>query len=409
MIHMKHEKMKDILVLAPSQCCDLSKFVSANKVRKPFDDSTLDFVSAFSEKMLKFPNIKKYPDLVSLAFWMRPANIRKLKAEFDKENRVKVARGLVFHIAPSNVDTIFIYSLFLSLLLGNNNVVRLSSARSERQKIILRVLNALLDENFEEIGSSLAIVTYGHDNEITAWLSSYAKARVIWGGDQTVNLISSIPASANTLDIKFANKYSYAMIDASSYAKLSELEKHHLAKQFVNDSFWFAQQACSSPRTIIWFNATDSDSRIGDFWSKVESELVGFNHDINDAEIINKYLAEQSIMIEQEGVEHVERRSNILNVVKLSELSQKINRLHCGGGIFFEYYAENFDGVISAFESCDQTISYFGIDMEALKKSLINNPVGIDRVVPFGKALDFHHIWDGYNFLNYLTREVIFQ
>src|SRR5229473_1854189 len=35
-------------------------------------------------------------------------------------------RGLVFHVPPANVDTIFVYSWALSALAGNRNVVRIS-------------------------------------------------------------------------------------------------------------------------------------------------------------------------------------------------------------------------------------------------------------------------------------------
>ncbi|MFC6804089.1 acyl-CoA reductase [Deinococcus caeni] len=41
-------------------------------------------------------------------------------------------RGLVFHVPPANVDTIFIYSWLMSVLAGNRNVIRLSSREPTR-------------------------------------------------------------------------------------------------------------------------------------------------------------------------------------------------------------------------------------------------------------------------------------
>ena len=37
---------------------------------------------------------------------------------------------------------------------------------------------------------------------------------------------------------------------------------------------------------------------------------------------------------------------------------------------------------------------------------LRNNLLGIDRVVPIGKALDINLIWDGYNVIDSLSRVI---
>ena len=37
---------------------------------------------------------------------------------------------------------------------------------------------------------------------------------------------------------------------------------------------------------------------------------------------------------------------------------------------------------------------------------ILNNVKGIDRVVPIGSALDMDVIWDGYNMINSLSREI---
>ena len=55
----------------------------------------------------------------------------------------------------------------------------------------------------------------------------------------------------------------------------------------------------------------------------------------------------------------------------------------------------------------DQTLSHFGFDHEevrALARAL--NGRGIDRIVPIGRALQFHRYWDGYDLLRSFTRTV---
>lgn len=398
----------NITILMPKEQSDFQSFIEMVKYNSPFNENILNFVKDFSNTLLKNKEIKKFPDLVSLAFWMRSANVKKLQSEFENNNKntIKVARGLIFHIAPSNVDTIFIYSLFLSLLLGNRNIVRLSSKRTERQQILLETLNTLLVKKYSNLKDFCMIVTYEHNDEITKYISSFSKARVIWGGDHTVNTISNIPASVHTLDIKFANKYSYAVLDAKSLGLLSEPDLKELVRNFINDSFWFGQQACSSPRTVIWLNHIDCQHKIQLFWKLVQETVNRFDHGITDADIMNKFLAEQSLMIEIQGVKHINTENNILNIVRLPYLKSEIKKLHCGNGIFFEYFAHNFSEFINLIQPNDQTITYYGINKEELIEVLMEKPNGIDRIVPIGQALDFNYIWDGYNFLNYLTREI---
>ena len=54
-----------------------------------------------------------------------------------------------------------------------------------------------------------------------------------------------------------------------------------------------------------------------------------------------------------------------------------------------------------------QTLSYFGIKKDEFI-SFFNKkrPLGIDRVVPIGKTLDFSLNWDGYDLINQMSREI---
>ena len=46
-------------------------------------------------------------------------------------------RGLVFHLPPQNVETVFLYSWALSYLAGNANIVRLPQEISARMRAIV--------------------------------------------------------------------------------------------------------------------------------------------------------------------------------------------------------------------------------------------------------------------------------
>ena len=57
----------------------------------------------------------------------------------------------------------------------------------------------------------------------------------------------------------------------------------------------------------------------------------------------------------------------------------------------------------------DQTLSVFGFSNEELNNFVdaITNR-GIDRVVPIGNSLDFHHIWDGLDLIDAMSRKINF-
>ena len=54
-----------------------------------------------------------------------------------------------------------------------------------------------------------------------------------------------------------------------------------------------------------------------------------------------------------------------------------------------------------------KTLTYFGFSKKFIKTFFErNNFNGIDRVVPFGQALNINLIWDGYDLTKILSREV---
>jgi hypothetical protein len=58
----------------------------------------------------------------------------------------------------------------------------------------------------------------------------------------------------------------------------------------------------------------------------------------------------------------------------------------------------------------DQTVSHFGIapaELRAFAETLAGR--GVDRIVPFGSALTFDAIWDGYDLPREFTRLTTLQ
>ena len=99
----------------------------------PFNNLAIDFLSDFSTRLRKLKKIKLFPDLIYLIFWCGKKRNTNLTKYFNN-NFLRLGRGLIFHICPSNVPTNFIYSFFFGLLSGNSNIVKIPSRNFKEKK-----------------------------------------------------------------------------------------------------------------------------------------------------------------------------------------------------------------------------------------------------------------------------------
>ena len=134
----------------------------------PFSSEITDYLNALSIEINKDPNIQKYPDVRTFSFFCRKANLLLLKKKYYDSGVLKLGRGLVFHIAPSNVPVNFAFSLMISLLSGNSNIVRLPSQNFAQTEIIINAINKLSQvPKYSNITNRIVIVNYDRDSDVT--------------------------------------------------------------------------------------------------------------------------------------------------------------------------------------------------------------------------------------------------
>ena len=396
-------------IVFPQSTDSIENICIEKRVIAPFSDVLVDFVDDVSKHILNESTFKQYPELMALAFWMRRGHIKKLQYYFMQKQGTKLllGRGIVFHLAPSNVDTIFIYSWFLSLLVGNSNIVRISDKKNIQTDLLLKVLTLILQQHkYEELQTRVGIIRYGHDDEVTSYLSRMADTRVIWGGDRTIEHIRTIPIKATATELTFADKFSFAIIDSKTLCEEKKLML--LIKKFYNDTFWFGQMACSSIRSIVWVGSKEDNIQAKNrFWNALETYVKQqLPEEITPADIINKLVAECSMAIEQDGIV-TKMDTPYINRIQIEDLSQANTHLHCGTGLFYECEVDGLSEVFQHISKKYQTIAYYGFEKEVLFAALQQTlPYGIDRVVPIGKSLEFSHVWDGYDLFESFCREV---
>ncbi len=401
-----------VQVLLPSEKQWDDKIFSQN-ILPLADQQVIGFISQLSQTILKNPEFRVHPELMAMGFWMRKAHVLKIIKENISEplQGVRLARGVVFHIAPSNVDSIFIYSWFLSMLAGNINIIRLSSKSGEQIDLLLKTLNDLFKlPEYSQIASRQMILSYGHDDRVTAYLSAHCDMRVIWGGDNTIQKIRRIELPPTAIELPFTDKFSLSLLDATAFLALDKNNKDKLIHSFINDAYWFGQMACSSPRLIVWKGDKESiENAKTSFWEGIHVYLSPEFAEISAADIVNKLVVSQSMAITADAV-LPSTKNNLISRVQLNSLDELQTDLHCGAGLFYEYSINELKELMPLASRKIQTVGCFGVSSEELKNFISEQmPQGFDRFVPIGKALDFSPVWDGYNLLDEFTRTIEIQ
>ena len=363
----------------------------------------MDFLAEVSSELLNSPIGRAYPDVASFAFYIRKANLAKLAAEFGN-TAGRLGRGLCFHIAPANIPINFAFSWVFSLLAGNANIVRVPSKDFPQVAAVLAVIEKTLTKH-PAIAERNAFVKYPRtDNETTAAYSEAADCRMIWGGDETIAAIKTLPSSPRCVDIAFADRYSVAIIDGAAVCAADDVQMVRLAEAFYNDTYLMDQNACSSPQLICWEH--DSVEARTKFWTAVRGHAAK-KYRLQDAVAVDKYtlLCEESI--KNSAAATIFREGNLLYREELTFLPEDL-MVHRGkGGYFFEYALTNRADLFAHITEKWQTITYFGLNPAALRDQIIAaNLRGIDRIVPIGKAMEIGAIWDGHDLIRQLSRVI---
>lgn len=362
----------------------------------PFAEDTIEQLNALSAALLRDPLSRQYPDVVTFGFFCRKANLLKLKEQHSHMG-LRLGRGVVFHIAPSNVPVNFAYSMVAGLLAGNTNVVRVSQKNFPQVDIIVK--------HMREIGMErVTVVRYTHESAANEAFSSKCDVRVIWGGDATIATIRKNALPARAFDICFADRYSLAVINADKL--MDEKDMDSLTMKFYNDTYLFDQNACSAPHLVVWLGDADSIvSAKEKFWSALQ-RIVEQKYTFQDVMAVDKLTAlyRQAVAMPM----HAEKtKDNLLCRVNIDLLPKDIDSFRCASGYFTEYTAKNLDEIASIVTRKYQTLAYYGFEKEELKHFVLRNRLaGVDRIVPFGETTAFSLIWDGNDLINTMSRVV---
>ena len=372
--------------------------------REPFAGAVLNFCAAFGECLFRASS--RGSQLQSLGFFMREARLSQLRRHFKQSQASQALyspRGVVFQIPPTNVPSLAAYSWLLSAITGNVTIVRLPTNLPTDLKTIVDLFNQTAQSFPGGDPTHTFILRYGHDDEVTALLSGLCDVRVIWGGDETVRHLRAFPLAPDAKEVTFPDRYSFAVISADGYFRLSPSKKVLLTQAIYRDAYLFDQAACSSPRLIVWIGNKDLSRRASSGFFQDLANFAATRYRCELGAVVAKKAFACAAVLDQ-GARSQTTYSNELTVVNLESL-ENFTRSHCGGGLFFQFFAESLSELESFVCRRDQTLTYFGFaaaELGDFVRRLAGR--GIDRVVPIGEALSFDYLWDGYDLLQEFVR-----
>ena len=365
-----------------------------------FSEEARAFLSALSAKILADAEAKTYPDVVTLGFWCRPAALHRMQHNYDaKENCL--GRGIVFHVAPSNVAVNFAYSCIAAFLAGCASIVRLPSKDFPQVALLCRLFSETLAE-FPALVPYFLFVRYGHEQDVNAHYTQMAQTRVIWGGDATIGEIRRVPLPPRANEITFADRHSIAVLDADAY--LAASDKARIAQDFYNDTYLSDQNACTAPHFIIWVG-TEIAVAQEVFWTTLH-ELVRTRYTLQAVQAVDK-LTQVYRLGASFKARQIEMPDNLITRVRVAHLTEELSAYRAGSGFFIEYDAKELSEIHLLCGISCQTLSYYGIDRDTLLQEILAmRPAGVDRIVPIGRTMDFALVWDGIDLIRTMSRAI---
>ncbi|GAA0210804.1 acyl-CoA reductase [Selenomonas dianae] len=367
-----------------------------------FSEAACAFLSALSARILADTAARAYPDVVTLGFWCRPAALRQMQRVYEAEKK-RIGRGIVFHIAPSNVAVNFAYSCLAAFLAGNASIVRLPSKAFPQVDVLCRIFAETLVD-FPALLPYFLFVRYGHAQEVNEHYSRMCQTRVIWGGDATIEEIRRSPLAPRAHEITFADRHSLAVLDADAY--LVAADKERITQDFYNDTYLSDQNACTAPHFIIWLGAAEKVKAAQEvFWSTLHT-LVKDRYTLQGVQAVDKLTQLYRLGACFEA-RQVPMEDNLITRVCVAKLTEELAAYKAGSGFFIEYRAQELAEIRPLCGISCQTLSYYGVERDSLlREVLAMRPAGVDRIVPMGRTMDFALVWDGVDLIRTMSRVI---
>jgi hypothetical protein len=373
-------------------------------------------LQGLSRAVIRDPEVRQIDGVAFLANWLRQENLIKIIqanignpdflddfVEVGRKLTRAFPRGVVCHWIAGNIPTLSLFSLFQSMLSKNANIVRTPEASLPSVVPILKLLSTIETDGSSgrNLLRSVSLVYFpSSDLKANRELSLCADARVVWGGREAVEAITSLPRSTHCEDAVFGPKYSFAVFDDEA---LNSDRLGHLLRNMATDAVLFEQTACSSPHVIFaetdWEGALKLAAMLADEFKRLSRVRPKREFDTGSViKIINKR-AEYAM---SPGKSMLASKENDWSILLDSEL--RLEEPIQSRTVFVKPVHSVLDTVPLVTRNV-QTIGNGVLNKEKAKAFAEGAMYrGVARVVPPGQMHIYDSPWDGILLLNRLVR-----
>jgi hypothetical protein len=389
----------DVTDISPSA---FSQNPSSPGARRCDDPVFIDFCQALSSRLLRDPECRKFPDVMTFGYFCRKSSISKV---FDSlpNSRLRMGWGSVIHIAPSNIPVNFAFSFLMGFLSGNANFVRVPSRTFRQVDLIVKAIDAVLaDDDFSMLRGSITFFTCERDHPALANMVRRADGLIVWGGDATVAGFRAMEKRASAVELYFPDRVSSAVFSADAVIALEDKALTKLCDRFFNDTFLTDQNACSSPGILFWAGHSKMLAMAKNrFWTCFGARLAK-KYLIEPTRMMDKHLDVMAMVNAVERPVEIASQDDIAWRFKDSDLGSAKLRY----GNFLEVDIASIEEIAPHLRPNEQTITQFGFVSRDIFNALAETGRMVDRIVPVGEALSMSMQWDGKQVVSLLSRQI---
>lgn len=348
-----------------------------------------------------------------LASFLRQVNLEKLVArelptpqalesfvptEARKSLRV-LPKGVVCHWVAGNVPLLGMFSWAISALLGNMNVIRLSTKQDDFVSPLLALL-ANLSEAGGRMAADTVLVRFDRDNRAAhTQMSEAADVRVAWGGVEAIEAIKALPSHWECDDIVLGPRMSLAVVDPIVVTDA-------VVARLATDIVYFDQLACTSPQWVF-VKGYPGEVAFEAFCNRfaaafAKQALTMPRHKLDFAETYQIQLDRTRILLEGGTLRHDSQTQWTLAVVK-----QPYDQVACVNRFVQLIPFTSVEAVPSYIPRNVQTVITVLSEDEARQFTEDAARYGVCRFPRPGEGNHFETPWDGIPLVPRLTRWVV--
>jgi hypothetical protein len=312
--------------------------------------------------------------------------------------------GIVGHWPAGNIEIQPLLSMTCALLGGNACLVRIPT---ELRDMIAQLIAKLVQSDKQSLLTSrIRLLAFDHGRlDLHRAVAQSVDGAMIWGGEEAVSTIRSLPFPPWARLAVFGPRISVAAMDAASWADAGTRES--LCRRIARDVWQFDQQACSSPQ-VLFLEKKNGEST-ADFVQALRTAFEAENR-AHPRESIEGALTSAICQARAAWLLQNEANSAVFPATPdwtiLVGHGAEIPQPTQGKTLT----VLEVDDLLEALARLDGNVQTLGLaiadpERESAIASLAATR-GIDRIVPLGRMHVFGPPWDGVDLIRIMVRMV---